>query len=117
MASDEGGDRARRALCRAQTRYERAMSELDDAITGRVIGGGRIELDERAKTVSIYGYSKSACARHACARACVGSRRVVRLFCRSVSLSLSLSLFPSVRLLRLMPLALSLSARRFVCCA
>ena len=38
--------------------FQRAMEALE-GWQGRVVGGGRIALDSRAKTISIYGYSKT----------------------------------------------------------
>ena len=42
--------------------YELLMNELcrtHPSVRGRVVGGGRIKYDAQARTVSIYGYSKS----------------------------------------------------------
>ena len=40
--------------------YDAAMKKLKPlGITGRVVGGGRINLDHGAKTASVWGYSKS----------------------------------------------------------
>eukprot|EP01043_Picozoa_sp_COSAG02_P026211 COSAG02_NODE_1503_length_12252_cov_7.167133_2_plen_168_part_00 len=40
--------------------FEKAMQELEPlGLRGGVIGGGRIEYDTTAKTVNVYGYSKT----------------------------------------------------------